>query len=318
MSQRHLPWSGIATSLVDYDMQVIPESYLESPGDGQDFHKGARLVGKLRQLPAGVFMAIGEEFGDIEFGDPSLHADAYLIPEMSYGREESQRAVKFGQLVMRSKSQGERTELVAVKLMPPQVAAREYHASEMIADRLMDLYGRRTTFENLGFYRDKITKSIGLVTRYEHGVQSADGVMWNRQQMPSSDQVADVFRKAANSLADLHGEALAGHGDAQPKNIASDSRGARFIDLEDAVDFRTPDGSVDIRRAKNIITDDLRMFFRRLGGDYTDGVDQYFTQRYLERLSESEILPAYFHPTQREIQAIAEEPQEAIPYMTKA
>lgn len=316
MSHRQLPWSGIATSVVDYDVDIMAEQYLESPGNGQDFYKEARLTGALRALQPGRLMLIGKEFGDIEVGDPSLHADAYLVPEMSYGREESQRHVKFGQLVLRSKSQGERMELVALKHVPPRIATREYHASEMIADRLMNVYDRRTTFTDIAFYRDPITKNIGTVSRYEHAVQSADGTMWDRQQMPSSDQVADVFRKAANSLSDLHGEALAGHGDAQPKNIASDSRGVRIIDLEDAVDFMAPDGGVDIMRAKDAITDDLSMFFRRLGGDYTDLVDQYFTQRYLERLSDSELLPAYFHPTEQEILAIARQPQESIPYMT--
>lgn len=317
MSHRNLPWSGVASPLVDYDVQVMPERYLESPGDGGDFYEGARrLTGALRALRPGVLMVIGKEFGDIEFQDPSLQADAYLIPEMAYGREESQRSVKFGQLVLHSKSQGERAELVAMKPMPPKIATREYHASEAISARLMDLYDRRTTFTNLGFYRDPISKNIASVTRYEHAVQSTDGTMWNREQMPSSDQVADVFRKAANSLSDLHGEALAAHGDAQPKNIASDSRGVRFIDLEDACDMKGKDGGLDILRARELITGDLNMFFKRLNGDYSDLVTQNFTERYLERLSESDVLPAFFHPTEKEILAIARQPQEAIPYLT--
>lgn len=314
MSEELLQW-GNATSLVDYDMKIVPEDWLIDAPDGHDF-EGSRLAGKLRQLRAGTFMAIDSEFGDIETGDASLKANAYEIPEMSKGRQESKWVVKFGQLVLRSKSQGERAELVAMKPMPPQAAAREYHASEAVADALYDVHGYRTTFANLGFFRDKLSKKISLVTRYEHSVQSADVVMWNRSQVPSSEQVVDVFRKAANSLADLHGQALVGHGDAQPKNIASDNRGVRIIDLEGALDFKARSGELDTFRIPRIIEDDLRMFLTRLGGVGLQLVDEHFAERYVERLAESELLPRFVQPTVDRIRQIADEPQQQIPYLT--
>lgn len=311
----NLPQWGQATSLVDYEMAPMPEKYLVSPQPGKDF-LGSRLVGKLRELRPGCFMALADQFGDIEMADSSLRINAYTIPEMARGREESQRAVKFGQLVMHSKSQGERVELVAIKPMPNQVAAREYHASEAIAESLFDKYDYRTTFTNVGFFRDSITKHVQLVSRYDHAVQSADQIMWNRAEMPSTEQVADVFRKAANTLSDLHGEALVGHGDAQPKNIASDNRGVRIIDLEEAVDFREHGGGLNTIRTPKLIQNDLRWFFSRLGGDYSDLVQPHFTERYLSRLSESELLPGFVQPTEYEIMQIAREPQTAIPYLT--
>lgn len=315
MSQELLQWGKIATSLVDYDMEVVPRDWLVDAPDGRDF-EGSRLAGKLRQLRAGTFMAIGAEFGDIETGDASLKVNAYEVPEMSKGRQESQWMVKFCQLVLRSKSQGERTELVAMKPVPAQAAAREYHSSEAVADNLYDIHGYRTTFTNLGFFRDKLSKRINLVSRYEHSVQSADVVMWNRSQLPSAEQTIDVFRKAANSLADLHGHALVGHGDAQPKNIASDNRGVRIIDLEGAVDFKANNGGIDTFRVPRLIEEDLRMFLTRLGGVGLQLVDEHFAERYVDRLAGSELLPSFVQPTIDRIRTIAREPQQDIPYMT--
>lgn len=314
MSQELLQW-GNATSLVDYDMKVVPEDWLIDAPDGQDF-EGSRLAGKLRALRAGTFMAIDSEFGDIETGDTSLKVNAYEIPDMGKGRQESKWAVKFGQLVLTSKSQGERTELVAMKPTPSRAAAREYHASEAVADSLYDVHGYRTTFPYLGFFRDRLSKRINAVTRYEHAVQSADVVMWNRSQVPSSEQVIDVFRKAANSLADLHGHALVGHGDAQPKNIASDNRGVRIIDLEDALDFKARNGELDTFKIPRLIEEDLRMFLTRLGGVGLELVDEHFAERYVDRLAESELLPGFVQPTVDRIRQIAEEPQQQIPYLT--
>lgn len=300
---------------MDYRVEPLPTRYLQPPRPGKDFG-GSKLCNKLMRLPNGVFFTVSDQFADVHTGDESLRVDGYLIPEMARGRQESKREVAFGQLVLRSKSQGEYTEMVAIKPMPSRAVAHEFHASERVAHALQDVHGRRTTFTTLGFFRDEASATVNLVTRYEHGVKSTDGLMWNRTTMPSTDQVIDVLRRAAISLGDLHGKAAVAHGDSQPKNIAADTRGVRIIDLEDAKDFRNSRGEIDTLRARGLMSEDLSLFLRRLGGDYAYLVDKHFTGIYTGRVALGGVIPEFAQLQRKQVQEIADQPQEPIPYLT--
>jgi hypothetical protein len=313
MSTEQLDW-GDATALVDFNVAPIADRYLRIPFADKDF-ESARMVGKLRKLPADTLVVLGEQFGAVDTEDGSLRANAYAISEMGRGRQESQHLVWFGQLMLDSKTQGERTELVAVKPMNARLATHEYQAGETLEQRLLDSQQRRLTFTSLGFYQDKLTSKVSLITKYEHGVNSADRIMWNREDMPSQEKVADVFAKAAETLAILHGEAAIAHGDPQPKNIASDLRGVRIIDLEDAQDFLNRRGDIDSIKARRLIEEDMKSFLLKLGGDYTDLVREYFAEPYVARMAASQLVPEYVQLLVEEVYEISQRPQETIPYL---
>lgn len=305
---------GEATSLVDYDLQLLNSKYSRAPRLGKDF-ESSPLANRLGNMPDRTVMGFAEQFNGVDIADSTLRLNAYLIEAMAHGREESKRQVWFGELALKSKSQSEHAELVAIKPMTAKSAAREYHASEAVANRLQETYGRRVTFEGLGFYFDQFTWKNNLITRYEHGVQSMDRVLWSRDSMPAQDQVIDVFSKAAETLAVLHGEATIAHGDAQPKNIAADVRGIRIIDLEEASDMLNPNKEVDIFKANRLIKKDLEDFLLGLGGDYTDLVKEYFAEPYVDRIANSTELPSFDHLSVAEVAAIGQQPQRSIPYL---
>lgn len=314
MSAEQLEW-GVATSLVDFDVTPISDRYLRAPFSDRDFEP-ARMVGKLRRLPGATLVVVGEEFGAVDMADGSLRANAYAIQDMGRGRRESQHFVWFGQLLLGSKSQGERTELVAIKPMNARLVAHEYHAAETFDRRVYDSQQRKLTYTNLGFYEDRLSGKVSLVTKYEHGVQSADRVMWNLDEMPAQDQVTDVFAKAADTLAIFHGEATMAHGDPQPKNIASDLQGVRAIDMEDAQDFLSRRGVINTFKARQLIEEDMASFLLKLGGDYTDLVKKYFAEPYVAQMAASQLVPEYVQLTVDEVCEISQRPQENVPYLT--
>lgn len=231
MSEHPLQW-GDERFIDNYAMELLDPKYLRPPQPGKDFCH-SRLVDKLMRLSSKVFYVIGEQFKGVDISDEALSVNGFAIPKLAVGREESRRKVAFGQMLLTSKNQGARAEMVAVKPMGARDVAREYHAATRVAS-LLSYYDRPITYTTLGFYRDEGEGRVNLVTRYEHRVHSADQVLWDRSAMPSGEMVKDVLGKASETLSALHGVGVS-HGDAQPKNIASDFRGIRIIDSKTPV-----------------------------------------------------------------------------------
>jgi hypothetical protein len=315
MDMTHQPsleqW-GEPTSLVDYDLQVLRERYLAPPKADFD---SSPLARKLGNLPTRTFVAINSQFAGMNTGDRTLRVNAYQIDALARGRQESKHEVWFAELVLSSKEQSEHAELVAMKPNTAKALAREFHASEVLAERLMPIYGRRVTFENLGFFFDQLSWQGNSVTRYEYGVQSMDRMMWSRENMPTQDQVIDVFDKAAETMGVAHGVAGIALGDPQPKNIVTDPKGVRFNDLEEASDLQTPDGSINTLKAEKLIKKDLESFLLVLGGDYTDLVKEYFATPYAERVAQAGLIPTYVQLSVDEIVKLSRQPQRDVPYM---
>lgn len=154
-------------------------------------------------------------------------------PELGAGRSRSQNAVQFGQLALVDNDNPPAVDLVAVKYVPAETAAREFEANRYVNAQL----GRRAAFETLGFIKpDTDSDHIGLLSRYEHRVTSLDNTLFN--QNSSSKERTRAAKIAGKYLATLHGETIGlTHGDAQAKNIALiPGKGLRFIDLEAAFD----------------------------------------------------------------------------------
>ncbi|MGH7240895.1 MAG: hypothetical protein ACREGB_01205, partial [Candidatus Saccharimonadales bacterium] len=269
----------------------------------------------LGNIPGHTFLGIASEFAGVQIDDSTLTVNAYAVPEFAKGRQESKQEVWFADFELRSKSQSGHAELVAVKPATAVAAAHEFHALQAVGRRLGDRYGRKVTFDGLGFYFDEARHKVSSVTKYDHSVQSMDQIMWSRENMPTQEQVIDVFGKAAETLAMLHGEAGVAHGDSQPKNIASDRKGVRIVDLEEAKDLLTADGSVNAFKAEQCIREDLETFLLLLGGDYTHLVREYFAEPYAAQVAEANLLPRYVQLSVPEIVQISTGEQRAVPYL---
>lgn len=277
-----LSWED-ASSLHEYRVAALTERDLRESAIGHDFAR-SQLLRRMMRLDNGVFYAFPDEFRDKDLTDDTLRANDYIISDFERERSQSQWKVKFGVFGVSSKNQVGNEELVAFKSAPSRNASREYHATKRVRDTMFQITDNDCTYAQLGMFYDKLRDATTVVTRYKHGVRSLDNIFWRTDYMPTTSEARDALRIGADSLGFLHGYALMAHGDAQPKNIASNIKHPHFIDLETTVDFRTSDGGLDTDKAKHWMNSDIRDFLLKLNGDYKDLLPE-FTERYVGRLA---------------------------------
>ena len=198
-----------------------------------------------------------------EFTDVSRTSlEAFFITDenLSKGRYESAHGVMFGQLLLSSREDQAKTAIVAVKpLEVDSVAIHEFAVSDYLNG-----FGKRSrpklAFTPLGFWRDT-DGTIMLLTEYEHGVQSYDGLFWKGDETDMSfERIEKAIARCVFGLGMIHNLGLV-HRDTQVKNMATDNKGVRFIDLESSRGFSLKiDSSYNDSNVRQDIMSDLQMF----------------------------------------------------------
>jgi hypothetical protein len=215
------------------NVSYLTNQYLRNhEGDFRD----SRLSSKLASMSIDELILLPEETSDIclegtEANDVQHFVHLTEIPELRAGRQASHNNVRFGQLHITGNQTHPLSELVAVKYLPRPLVSRELGAAIAINNRL----GRTASFQPIDFTKQPNTQQIGYITKYEHGVNTLDNVLWNKNTNHALREEAMGF--AGLWLANLHNHSFI-HGDAQAKNIAYDSsQNTRYIDLESAKPF---------------------------------------------------------------------------------
>ncbi len=222
--------------LLDGDQLHLGEVFLEDfprVADGEGLASAQKALSKVvGAVDPGMVMLDGKEFGQFD----ELGLRARFIEDLALGRsrEQSAHGLYFGQMVLDSVSDHQRPELVAVKLFEndPEGAIHELTLNTYVNS----LDGHNRAFSPLGFWRDT-QGNLNLLTRYEHSVQSYDNILWAHPDEDPDALEPEKIRKAVRmsmfGVGLLHGLGLR-HGDAQAKNLGTDSEKVRFIDLESA------------------------------------------------------------------------------------
>jgi tRNA A-37 threonylcarbamoyl transferase component Bud32 len=188
--------------------------------DDYDFND-SRLIRKLGSL------------GDNELSlssrvsvEPDNTAQLVEIDAFDMSRQESRTGVKFGQLALDSTVGLQKVEHVAVKYTNPTLASREFVATNTLSGTGLN------TFTPLGFIKNDT--DTGIVSRYQHEIQTLDNSLWSEEEFARTAKRQRALARTGVWLATLHAHNFV-HGDAQPKNVAFDSREQPFyIDLETA------------------------------------------------------------------------------------
>jgi hypothetical protein len=205
-----------------------------------------QVVESIGAIPVG---RVALSAGEFSLPDPLTTAASFVGQEgLSLGRNEGRHQPRFGQMLLNGPGVHERPILVAVKPFtfeedtnPDALIATEIAASSY----LNSLNDRQLAYLPLGVWKnaDGINH---LLTLYEHDVTSYDNTFWvDREVNPEAlraTNVTEALIQCGRSLGYLHGAGLI-HRDAEAKNLASNLKGIRFIDLEGA--RMLPRGSAD-------------------------------------------------------------------------
>ncbi len=207
----------------------LNKKYLAGPEKfAQREFRNERLIRKLSSLSVNELVLLPSSESGINLDEPES-ASLTRLEGLEVGRKNSRTEVAFGQLALSQPDTHDITELVAVKYVHPITASREFLAARAVDGRL----GERRTFTPLGFIKNNDGR-VGVMTRYEHQVNTLDNRLWNPETPEESLQAA--YRLAGLAIAELHRNNLI-HGDAQAKNLAVDSSGTiRHLDTETYTD----------------------------------------------------------------------------------
>jgi hypothetical protein len=199
--------------------------------------------------------------------------------------------VQFGQLVVERPHDDVATELVAVKYLPPHLAAREFAATNVVRSRL----GVTAAYEPIGFIADA-KRRVGSISRYRHEVVTLDRVMWNEAATREQRLAGMAF--AGTWLATLHDSGIA-HGDAQAKNVAHDSaNNPVMIDLETAREL-DDDRDASKRSMLSDIGDYLRYQpTQPTNEEYMAFVGSYLATHSMNLMTQADILENREQPLQ--------------------
>lgn len=160
--------------------------------------------------------------------------------QLELGRGESQHQVRFGQMMVNAAGLHERPTLIAAKSFAsrfPEENPNNSFAREWTLNTYLNtLSDRQLAYIPLGVWRT--ARGVAhLLSVYEHDVISYDNTFWvDRDVNPEAlrrPNVADAYVECLRGLGYLHGAGIV-HTDAEAKNLATDNKGTRFIDLEDA------------------------------------------------------------------------------------
>ncbi|HWT55705.1 MAG TPA: hypothetical protein VN031_01585 [Candidatus Microsaccharimonas sp.] len=194
---------------------LLEPGEIPAPQDG--LYSGETLEA-IRAIERGSYALLPGSFDMksldiVEIGGTALFNE---LPDLGRTRENNKSGLEFGQLLVSSPFGDERVELVAQKPFEhPREAATEFSLSSHFSSRNSQPTFR--TFKPLGFSRlDDGT--LGMLTKYEHGVRSLDNVFLNPEFEDSATVVHRAVGKCAYLLASMHAEGYT-HGDAQVKNM---------------------------------------------------------------------------------------------------
>lgn len=197
---------------------------------------------------------------DIEYSlMPESGSRVTFIPqeEFAEGREDSKHQIEFGQAIFNGQGVHEEPEFIALK---PFDDAADLKREWAVSQYLNESHDDQHALLPLGVYRD-LDDNLSLITAYEHGIKSFDSVFWaDRNINPEALRPMTVQRHiklGLTALGMLHGSRVV-HNDAQAKNMASDRKSVRFIDLEDAeiIHEDSVDDPLSIEKTRR----DLRVF----------------------------------------------------------
>lgn len=255
-------------------ISYLHEKYLrERSGDFRD----SRLASKLSSISLRELLLLPEEVSGVSLeGTQDQQTEHYVhlseIRELAAGRQNSRNNVQFGQLHITGNQTHPIAELVAVKYLDKALASRELAASIGVNSRL----GYAASFQPVGFMKNPSTQKIGYLTKYEHGVQTLDNVLWDEDAPDTLREEAMGF--AGLWLATLHNHSVI-HGDAQAKNIAYDSsQNLRYIDLEGARTFDPDDSGSRIVRLTDVSDVFNRVYMPKTNASENDT----FVESYLD------------------------------------
>lgn len=253
----------------DSEVQFMPVAD-SLPYEGQKGFANAAAVERLRDVPKGTYLLLGEPFAQVSPYTVAAHFNE--IGDLRLTREESNNGVLFGQLVLNNFEGEASTELVAVKpFKRPKEAAHEMGAMHAVND----LDPRRRTplsYEPLGFYKMPDGRTA-LITKYDHSVRTQDTIYWNPDREPSPAEVTRALNHGAFALGSLHHYGLT-HGDAQVKNVAFDTHGVRYPDLADLASHGGGN-TVDPFTVRRRVEYDLRKYVTSLATKSYLGHDDY-------------------------------------------
>lgn len=183
-------------------------------------------------------------------------------PDFGYGREDSRHGVRFGQLILNGPGVHEIPDLVAIKPFEERGGLYNEWASNAYVNGLFD---EQRAYLPLGILKDEHGVPA-MISLYEHGIKTADNVFWADRELSPEALRADVIKRTATTcmygLGLMHGARLV-HGDAQAKNLGSDARHVRFIDLEDSL--LIPADGVDSAVYTDKIIKDIATFIGSTG-----------------------------------------------------
>lgn len=188
--------------------------------EDHDFND-SRLIRKLGSLSNNELTLTSEVAVESDHTAQLRHIDNF-----ERSRQESRTGVTFGQLALESSVALQKVEHVAVKYTNPTLAAREFVATNALS------YFDLNSFTPLGFIQNN--NDIGMITRYKHEIQTLDNTLWSEEEFDHEKKRQRALARTGVWLATLHANNFV-HGDAQPKNIAFDSKEEPFyMDLETA------------------------------------------------------------------------------------
>ena len=235
------------------------------------------LARAVKRIEPGSLLLAQKEFKALDEFD--LRARFVEDRELAFGRDKSAHGLYFGQLILGSVSDHERTEMVAIKPFEHDDAGAVHEALvARYANALSPAHKR--AFTPLGFYRDE-AGVLSYISRYEHHVKSFDAILWadpvTEPEALTAPKIQKAVRLSLYGLGLVHGLGLQ-HGDAQAKNLGTDNEKVRLIDLEEARTFARlgsdPQAPVDHESARFAVISDVDTFlgscFRNEGSGEED------------------------------------------------
>ena len=199
------------------EVNLLKEKYCKV-GDAciQRGFSDSHLAGKLHSLGADQLLLRGLVHAP---EGASLRA----VEDLAVGWRESVNAVDFGQLLTWGQGMLPYQELVAVKYLPIGRTVHELKAMATLQQR-----GGRT-FEPVGLLKNS-DNNVGTLTQFSDTITTLDNILW--QPGVGDEQRESAAAMAGRSLGELHGVMGVTHGDAQPKNVAYDSKTGDIIHMD--------------------------------------------------------------------------------------
>ncbi len=206
---------------------------------GENDPSGSDLLTQMKDTPDNAMLLDRSQYGlllnrsagiDNIDGAFGLSATFEQKDEFSIGRERSERhGVFFGQMTVRSMVTMDAPDFVAVK---PHFSSREALHEIMAHNYMNGISPYERGFVPLGIW--KANGEVNFLSLFDLPVQTYDNVFWaTDEQAPliTPEKIIRSLGVCTYAMGFLHG-AGATQGDAQPKNLASDRKRVRYVDLE--------------------------------------------------------------------------------------